>query len=175
MAEVARNMGIPSVSIVPYYYFTACTGKNYEEELMSNFNCHAFSWKGFHHENSGIDFEIFLIEFRKYLSDLGTINNFEYMPMTENDYRIWFRDSSTPVCSTECMSVEKLIDVQPNGDANFCVDFPDYSFGNVKTSSIKDLWNSKEAQRFRRFREFRRKKPLAVCCRCGAKYMAELI
>ena len=25
-----------------------------------------------------------------------------------------------------------MIDIQPNGETNFCVDFPDYSIGNVK-------------------------------------------
>jgi radical SAM protein with 4Fe4S-binding SPASM domain len=69
------------------------------------------------------------------------------------------------------MNVEKLIDIQPNGEANFCVDFPDYSIGNVRDSSIGEIWNSSRAQRFR---DYRREKPLAVCHRCGAKYISEI-
>ena len=61
------------------------------------------------------------------------------------------------------------MDVQPDGEANFCVDFPDYSFGNVRSSTIKELWNGERAARFR---EYRRKRPLAVCHRCGAKYIS---
>jgi MoaA/NifB/PqqE/SkfB family radical SAM enzyme len=56
-----------------------------------------------------------------------------------------------------------------DGPANFCVDFPDYSIGNVKAASIEELWNAGPAARFR---EYRRKRPLAVCHRCGAKYMS---
>jgi radical SAM protein with 4Fe4S-binding SPASM domain len=66
--------------------------------------------------------------------------------------------------------VEKLIDIQPSGEANFCVDFPDYSIGNVRDSSVEEIWNGRRAEAFR---EYRRKQPLAVCARCGAKYMAE--
>ena len=33
--------------------------------------------------------------------------------------------------------MERLIDIQPDGEANFCVDFPDYSIGNVKQASIE--------------------------------------
>ena len=84
---------------------------------------------------------------------------------------MWFADATTPVGNLPCTNVENLIDIQPNGDANFCVDFPDYIIGNVREYSIKEEWNSKRAERFR---EYRRKKPLAVCYRCGAKYMSEL-
>ncbi len=171
MPNVARYMSIPSINIVPYYYFPLGIGKKYEEELNENFNCHAYSWKGFHNETSGVDFNIFLEEYKKYISNLGEVDNFLFMDLNENDYRNWFSDTSTPVGSTTCMNIEKLIDIQPNGDANFCVDFPDYCIGNVKDSTIKDLWDSPKASQFR---NYRRKKPLAVCHRCGAKYISEI-
>ncbi len=63
-----------------------------------------------------------------------------------------------------------LIDIRPDGSANFCVDFIDYSFGNVREASIADLWNGDRAERFR---ELRRSKPLAVCYSCGAKFMSQ--
>ena len=171
MPDVARSMSINSICIVPYYYVPADIGKNYEEELKENLNCPAFSWSGFHHDSSGVDFSEFKDEFRKYLASLKGINYFPYMVFSEDDYRIWFSYSVTPVGSLNCTNVEKLIDIQPQGDANFCVDFPDYCIGNVKGVTIKDIWNSERAVRFR---EYRRKKPLPVCYRCGAKYMSEI-
>jgi MoaA/NifB/PqqE/SkfB family radical SAM enzyme len=171
MPDIARSMGIASMNIVPYYYFSAETGKEYEAELKEHFDCLAYSWKGFHHDNSGIDFNIFKAELRKYQANLGEVYNFPYMPLSEEEYKVWFADQITPVGSLTCMSVEKLIDIQPDGEANFCVDFPDYSFGNVKESSIKEIWNSPRANRFR---EYRRQNPLAICYRCGAKYVAEI-
>lgn len=171
MPDVARYMSIPSINIVPYYYFSSDTGRKYEEELKRNFNCDAYSWKGFHNEYSGVDFNLFLKEYKKYFANLGEITNFLYMDLSEDDYKNWFTDSSIPVGSAKCLNIEKLIDIQPTGDVNFCVDFPDFSFGNVNDSSIKDLWNSNEAEQFRKYR---REKPLAVCYRCGAKYMSLL-
>jgi len=64
-----------------------------------------------------------------------------------------------------------LIDIQPDGRANFCVDFPDFSFGNVKDATLAQLWNNEQAERFR---QYRRQKPLGVCYHCGAKYMSEI-
>jgi MoaA/NifB/PqqE/SkfB family radical SAM enzyme len=171
MPKVARSMGITSINIVPYYYYPANVGKLYAEELDKHFNCHAFSWKGFHHEDSGIDFEIFKEEYGKYMADLNGIENFPYMPLKEEEYKTWFNDSLTPVGSVKCMNVEKLIDIQPNGDANFCVDLPDYCIGNVNTFSIGQIWNGERADKFR---NYRRENPFAACYRCGAKYISEI-
>lgn len=149
MTDVARSLSMSSMNIVPYYYFSADVGKKYEEELRKNFQCEAFSWKGFHHETSGVEFGRFKEELRTYRANLGEIYDFPYMPLTEEGYRVWFQDQATQVGSMKCINIEKLIDIQPNGEANFCVDFPDYSIGNVKDSTIENVWNSSRAHSFR--------------------------
>jgi len=169
--EVARSLGVSSICIVPYYYIPQAVGLKYEQELRANFGSEAFSWKGFHHETSGVDGGEFALQLRNYHASLGEIADYPYMPMTEEEYRTWFRDAITPVGPQSCSNVEGLIDIQPTGEANFCVDFPDYSIGNARDSTIAELWNSPRAGKFR---EYRRKQPLAVCHRCGAKYMAEI-
>ena len=171
MADVARSLSIPSVNIVPFYYFSHEVGTQYDAELRTHFDCTAFSWKGFHHEGSGVEFDRFREELRSYRASLGDIYDFPYMPLTEDEYKAWFHDESTVVRSSACENVENLIDIQPTGEANFCVDFPDYSIGNVKNASISDLWNGSRAQRFR---EYRRERPLSVCHRCGAKNISEI-
>ena len=171
MADVARSLSIPSVNIVPYYYYSSDVGAKYEKELEENFDARAFSWRGFHHENSGIEIDRFNEELRKYRASLGGIYDFPYLPLTEAEYKTWFQDSESNVRSPQCMNVEKLIDIQPSGEANFCVDFPDYSIGNVKGSSIAEIWNGPRAERFR---AYRREQPLSVCHRCGAKYISEI-
>jgi radical SAM protein with 4Fe4S-binding SPASM domain len=172
MPDVARSLSINTLVIVPYYYVPNAIGLNYEKELKKLFNCTAFSWHGFHHENSGIDFKEFQIEYRKYLDCLNGIYNYPYMKISEEDYRQWFSNTNTIIGSSRCSNIEKLIDIQPTGDANFCVDFPDFSFGNIRESTIEVLWNNKKAEQFR---EYRRKKLLPVCFRCGAKNMSESV
>jgi len=171
MPDVARSMNIESVNIVPYYYVPAEIGNKYEKELKDNFDCPAYSWKGFHHDDSGVDFDIFVKELRKYKTSLNGIKDDPYLPLTEEEYRLWFNNSTDLIGSSECKNIESLIDIQPDGEANFCVDYPDYSFGNVYRSTIKELWNSQKAEKFR---EYRHQKPLAVCYRCGGKYISEI-
>ena len=167
----ARDLGLKNVCIVPYYYFPESVGKAYEQEMQSVFGCPAYSWAGFHHEESGVPPELFQAQYRQYRQELKGLQDFPYMPFSEDEYRAWFADATTPVGLTRCSNVEKLIDIQPNGDANFCVDFPDYTFGNVRQATIEEIWNSKRAEKFR---QYRRQKPLSICHRCGAKYMSEM-
>jgi MoaA/NifB/PqqE/SkfB family radical SAM enzyme len=171
LPEVARSLGINSICVVAYYFIPQAVGEKYEAELEDNFGCRAYSWRGFHHEESGVDVDLFLAELHAYHAALGGITDYPYFPMSESEYRTWFTDAITPIGSTACANVEKLIDIQPTGEANFCVDYPDYAIGNARESTIAELWNSPRAKAFR---EYRRKQPLAVCNRCGAKYMAEI-
>jgi MoaA/NifB/PqqE/SkfB family radical SAM enzyme len=169
MPDVARELGIETLCIVPYYYVPEPLGRAYEQELSEEFGCRAFSWRGFHHETSGIDLGIFREQMGQYRAGLGDLKDFPYLPLSEEQYRVWFEDPRAMVCRNDCPNVESLLDVQPTGEANFCVDFPDYSLGNVRQATIEELWNGERA---RRFRERRRSQPFSACHRCGAKYMA---
>jgi MoaA/NifB/PqqE/SkfB family radical SAM enzyme len=169
--DIARELTIPTITIVPYYWIPESDGLNYEKELQEIFQCRAFSWRGFHHDAAGVDVEKLILELRKYRSELKEIINFPYLTFDEADYRQWFTDYSTPVGTRHCPNVERLLDIQPNGDANFCVDFPDYSIGNIKDCTIKELWNSPRATSFR---GYRKSSPLTICYRCGSKYMGTI-
>ncbi|MCB0744169.1 MAG: radical SAM protein [Ignavibacteriae bacterium] len=171
MPNVAREMGIKSINIVPYYFFNSDIGEKYEDELLKYFETKAYSWKGFYNEDSGINFNIFKTQYEKYISTLNGIENFPFMPFTIDEYKEWFDNCNTVVGSEKCMNVESLIDIQSNGDANFCIDFPDYVIGNIKEMTIKEIWNSEKAEKFRIYRRMR---PLAICNRCGAKYCSEI-
>ncbi len=168
MPDVARRLGIGAISIVPYYWLPESVGLQYEAELRE-LGAAAFSWRGFFHETSGIDPVEFQEQLRRFYETLGDVTLSPFLDISERECLIWFADATTPVGPTACWLMDDLLDIQPGGEANFCVDFPDYSIGNVRAATIEELWNSESAKRFR---EYRRKQPLAICHRCGAKYMS---
>jgi radical SAM protein with 4Fe4S-binding SPASM domain len=172
MPNVARQLSIKTLVIVPYNYITGTLGALYQKELREEFGCAAFSWQGFHHDSSGVDVLEFNHQIQKYRANLGDIYGYPYLALTEAEYRNWFQNATIPVKSFPCSNAEKLIDIQPNGDANFCVDTPDYRIGNVRESTVQELWNSNRAEKFR---EYRRKNRLGACYRCVSKYMSEIV
>jgi radical SAM protein with 4Fe4S-binding SPASM domain len=158
--------------VVPYNYITDELGALYTKELHEEFGSSAFTWQGFHHDDSGVDVSEFQVQYRKYLANLGDMYSYPYLVLTEDEYKNWFQDATIPLKSFPCSNVEKLIDIQPNGDANFCVDTPDFIIGNVKESTIEEIWNSERADKFR---EYRRKNRLGACYRCVSKHMSEIV
>ncbi|MBN2200376.1 radical SAM protein [bacterium] len=170
MPDTARRLGIGTLVMVPYYYVPSAVGAGYEKQMAEKLGVTAFSWRGFRHETSGVDFDVFLEQLRMYRKGLRGIRNYPYLPLSEDQYRVWFSDAVTPVGPPDCANSERLLDIQPGGEANFCVDFPDYEIGNVLDSTLGDLWNGERAARFR---AVRREAPFAVCHRCGARHMSE--
>jgi MoaA/NifB/PqqE/SkfB family radical SAM enzyme len=171
MPDVARSLSVDTITIVPYYYVPQTVGEAWEREIHEAFGDDAFAWRGFHHEGSGVGLEEFAVQYARYCDRLQDLHEYPYMPLTREEYRTWFADPTAPVGSPACANVERLIDIQPTGEANFCVDFPDASLGNVSHASIAEIWNGDRA---RRFRELRRRGPLGACHRCGARHMGEI-
>lgn len=168
MADVARSLGFDSICIVPYYYVPERQGLAYEKLMREEFACEAYSWRGFHHEESGVEADLFLAQLKEFKSKLGEFPSYPYMALTDDEYREWYSRSDTTVHQSQCNNIWGLLDVQPDGNVNFCVDFPDYAIGNVAESTLHQLWHSDRA---RRFRELRANMEMPVCYRCGAKYM----
>ena len=165
--DVARELGVNSLSIVPYYYVPPVYGRLYEDEMKS-LGCPAYSWKGFESETSGVDTEVLLKELSAFRSSLGDIFSYPYLPLSDDEYVKWFGEYDSTVKTAECPNSENHIDIQPDGSINFCVDFPDYTAGNINDSTISEIYNSEKS---RLFRKIRKEKEFGVCRRCGAKYM----
>lgn len=80
------------------------------------------------------------------------------------DLEKWQNDPMYAFGRKKCLVPWKKINIMPDGNCNFCVDFPDYIIGNVKDMSIKEIWNSPKAKLFRKIME--KEGALPVCRRC---------
>jgi radical SAM protein with 4Fe4S-binding SPASM domain len=64
----------------------------------------------------------------------------------------------------QCISIYQVVEIDSNGDVSPCRDYHDYKVGNVKDSTITEIWNN---DRFRKFRRSLHQEGLMpVCTRC---------
>lgn len=70
--------------------------------------------------------------------------------------------------SALCTKQWLRMDVLPDGSVTPCGQFPDLRFGNLRTQSVRSIWNSPA---YRDFRQLVRKGPLPVCKRCDSVYL----
>ena len=64
----------------------------------------------------------------------------------------------------QCISIFHAAEVNSNGDVSPCRDYHDYVVGNIKQSTLSDLWNSPAYRTFRK--SVATKGLMPVCTRC---------
>lgn len=63
-----------------------------------------------------------------------------------------------------CISIYQLVEINSNGDVSPCRDYHDYVAGNVKETTISEIWNSERYRVFRR--SIHAEGLLPACSRC---------
>jgi radical SAM protein with 4Fe4S-binding SPASM domain len=61
---------------------------------------------------------------------------------------IYYSELDTPV-RNHCIVPWTHCNINYNGDVHFCADYADYIIGNIKNSSLKEIYNSDKANKFR--------------------------
>jgi radical SAM protein with 4Fe4S-binding SPASM domain len=80
------------------------------------------------------------------------------------DLRTYYTDHSCRFGFDQCISIYQAMEVDSNGDVSPCRDYHDYVVGNVKDSSIMEIWNSPAYRKFRQ--SISRDGLMPVCSRC---------
>ena len=66
----------------------------------------------------------------------------------------------------KCVSPWFQLDVMPNGDTVTCRDFPDFVTGNIKESSILEIYNNEKHRKFRQALKSCDNGVFPICSRC---------
>ena len=82
---------------------------------------------------------------------------------TEN-LKTYYTDHRARFGFDQCISIYQAVEVNSNGDLSPCRDYHDYVIGNIKETSITDLWNSDAYRIFRKSVSTDGLMP--VCSRC---------
>ena len=82
----------------------------------------------------------------------------------EENLRRYYTDHSCRFGFDRCISIYNAAEVNSNGDLSPCRDFHDYVVGNIKRSSLIELWNSPAYLRFRQ--SIVTEGLMPVCSRC---------
>jgi MoaA/NifB/PqqE/SkfB family radical SAM enzyme len=166
--DLARAWQVPVLCVVPRYWVDEHAGRDHERALAE---CGVAAWafRGFPHDAIACEPSHLKTQLETFRERLGEIEAYPFLPLTDREYHDWLSRWDVPVGLQRCDNAWTLLDVQPSGDANFCVDFPDWTIGNVRESSLQSLWSGPRANAFRARLS---QGLLPACHRCGSKYMS---
>ena len=76
----------------------------------------------------------------------------------------YYKEHSNTFGHDKCLIPWTTVEILANGDVATCPDFPDYVVGNIKQTSILEMWNNDKYQKFRN--HLKTDGLLPVCSRC---------
>ena len=92
---------------------------------------------------------------------------------TKKKLKDYYYDIKKPIKKRLCYKPYTSVAFVPPGRLAFCIDYPFYFYGNIKDSSIKEIWFSKKAQEFRKKHAIYYKKNktnFPHCMRCNWRF-----
>jgi radical SAM protein with 4Fe4S-binding SPASM domain len=164
IAESAAEMGVDQLLLAPLMFIDPEThtaqAKLFRELFGMEWRCSS----GWDHSNLFPDTDVTEPFLRKLPMRLGKTEIIVNLH-PEVRLRDWRRGDAPAQKTRKCIVPLNKINIMPNGDCNFCVDFPDYVIGNVKDASLADIWRGPKAEAYRAAMEARG--PFPVCLRCA--------
>jgi radical SAM protein with 4Fe4S-binding SPASM domain len=76
----------------------------------------------------------------------------------------YYADHAETFGYEQCVSIFMSVEINSNGDVSLCRDYNDYVLGNIRTDSLRELWEGEKARRFRS--SLATEGSMPVCRRC---------
>lgn len=104
------------------------------------------TWKDFDH---GIIFDKFE-EMRRLSQEQRRCPPLMYPRLNSREQvKRYYEDHTAVFGYNQCVSIFMTMEVDSNGDVSLCRDYHDYIIGNIKTDTVKQIWQGEAASKFR--------------------------
>ncbi len=154
--------------ILVYYgwFQTRESGRRQDAIMKEKFNIIPESWRGYIWSYNKIDTDALLRSVKRIKSRTW---KFAYQFIPELDYEDiprYYQEPSNLFGFGRCVNAWTTMEILPNGDVTTCRDYPDCLVGNIKESSINDIWNGDQYRKFRTVLKGREEGLFPICARC---------
>ncbi len=168
--RAAEEMSASSITFHHLIFLSREIYKRHDRIFQNYFSCSSYDWAGFVRDNTpALDPEK-LIKILKKLKMLRTdIDVSVYPNLTDSEILRYYTsfDFQPDSYSKRCMSPWMVAYIFPDGSVRPCQSL-NYSIGNIKDGTFKELWNGDNALNFRQKLKTDRQFP--VCTRCTEFY-----
>ena len=167
MLEVAEETGADSLTF-HNLIFVSMDMLEKQSVVDAQLGCSSDNWKGFNFEPS-INPDVLYAKMKEILKADHRFSVDFYPHFSSIELREYYLSSIALSGNnhTRCISPWMTAYVFPDGELRPCLNF-DYSFGNVKTSPLSQIWNSERAIQFRK--TLKENGAFPACGRCTELY-----
>jgi len=157
----------PDGMVIYYSWFTReWIGQNHTKMVNELLGITPFAWKGYVRDTTDIDTGKIIEQIRKIKSGKFKMPIMLVPELKIKEIRKYYHEPENFLGYRKCVAPWFQLDIMPNGDVVTCRDFPDFVTGNIKESSILDIYNGEKHRAFRRALRSCRNGVFPICSRC---------
>ncbi|HLN89275.1 MAG TPA: radical SAM protein [Candidatus Binatia bacterium] len=152
---------------VYYSWFTKeWIGQKHTKIAEEKLGITPFAWKGYVRDTSNLDIDniaqqVKVIKAHKFKTPILFVPD-----LKPEQIRTYYAEPENFFGYKKCVSPWFQLDIMPNGDTVTCRDFPDFVTGNIKESSIQEIYNGEKHRRFRQALKSCDNGVFPICSRC---------
>lgn len=171
--EIVKSAEEMSASSITFHHLIFLSREIYSRHdriFQDNFSCSSHDWEGFVREHTPEINPEKLIEMLNAIKSLKTdIDVSVYPNLTDPEITKYYTsfDFKPESYKNRCISPWMVAYIFPDGSVRPCQSL-NYSVGNIREESFKQLWNCGRAQKFRQ--TLKKDKHFPVCVRCTEFY-----
>lgn len=165
---LAQDMGFDTLSYTYTFSVTEQMGLSHHHAFLDTFNCPAQSWERYRIDTSGIEISALLREVMRLKSKSKKIP-VDFFP-TLKPWQIgdFYKTPGFSCGLDRCRVPWFMMNVLEDGSVVSCVDYPDYTLGDLNDDTISAIWNNEEMRHFRT--ELIKLGKFPVCAKCSGLY-----
>ncbi|HTY75202.1 MAG TPA: radical SAM protein [Candidatus Nanoarchaeia archaeon] len=157
----------PDGMIIYYSWFTEeWIGQEHTKIANKLLGVTPFAWKGYVRDTSELNISGIIEQTRKIKSKKHKMPVMFVPNLKANEIRKYYAEPENFFGYRKCVAPWFQLDVMPNGDVVTCRDFPDFVTGNIKDSSVLDIYNGERYRAFRRALRSCDDGVFPICSRC---------
>ncbi len=157
----------PDGVIIYYSWFTKeWIGQKHSEIANQRLGVTPFAWKGYVRDTSVLNFDK-IVEQVKEIKTKKSKPPVMFVPdLKYDEIKRYYLEPENFFGYKKCISPWYQLDVMPNGDTVTCRDFPDFVTGNIKESTIAEIYNGEKHRKFRQALKSCDNGVFPICSRC---------
>lgn len=157
----------PDGMTIYYSWFTQeWIGQKHTEKMNELLDITPFAWKGYVRDTTNLDINRISEQVKEIKSSKFAMPILFVPDLKLDEIQTYYDEPENFFGYKKCISPWFALDVMPNGDTVTCRDFPDFITGNIKESTIMDIYNGEKHRKFRQALRSCENGVFPICSRC---------
>jgi radical SAM protein with 4Fe4S-binding SPASM domain len=164
--EKAEKLGADGMTIYYSWFTQEWIGKKHTKIAEEKLGVTPFAWKGYVRDTSNLQIEKIVEQVQKIKAKKFHTPILFVPDLNFEQIKTYYAEPENFFGYKKCVSPWFQLDIMPNGDTVTCRDFPDFVTGNIRKSSILEIYNNEKHRKFRQALKSCDNGVFPICSRC---------